>query len=203
MDQAERRSGLNVAGRPVDGRLWLAAAVAVVTSLTILGLCLWRTGMRPESLAALGYPGIALVMMISGASLFLSGPAQATVLGAGALWNPILVGLAAGLGNATGELVGYAAGRAGAKGAAALTDRTPPRWWGVLKGWLARYGFFAILVLAMVPNPVFDAVGILAGSLGYPMQRFWLAAAIGNTIKYIGVAYLGGAASFWLGWAAV
>ncbi|MDP2728745.1 MAG: VTT domain-containing protein, partial [Dehalococcoidia bacterium] len=113
----------------------------------------------------------------------------ATVLAAGTLWNPVLVGLAAGLGNATGELAGYAVGSAGS---AVLPGYHSSPWAAALKRGLARYGFFAVLALALVPNPVFDAVGLVAGSLGFPIQRFWLACALGNSAKYVGIAYLGG-----------
>ena len=55
---------------------------------------------------------------------------------------------------------------------------------------LRRYGFFVLLPLAMIPNPIFDAVGLLAGSLGYPpIRRFWLACAPGNSVKYAGMAF--------------
>ncbi len=81
--------------------------------------------------------------------------------------------------------------------AAALEGRRPPRWWSGLQGWLGRHGFLAILALALVPNPAFDAVGLLAGSLGYPPRRFWLACALGNSLKYIAFAYLGDVA-LWL-----
>ena len=40
----------------------------------------------------------------------------------------------------------------------------------------------------------FDVAGILAGSLGYPPGKFWLACAIGNTIKYTTLALLGSSA---------
>jgi membrane protein YqaA with SNARE-associated domain len=69
----------------------------------------------------------------------------------------------------------------------------------VVQAGLRRYGFFAVLALALVPNPAFDAVGLLAGSLRYPPGRFWLACALGNSAKYIAVAYLGDVASWWLG----
>ncbi|MBI3980014.1 MAG: VTT domain-containing protein [Chloroflexi bacterium] len=179
---------------PQVGR-WVAGAVVVLALLVVVGVYLWRSGTRPTHLAALGYPGVFLVMILSGASVFFPAPGQATILAAGALWDPILVGMAAGLGNAVGELTGYIAGRAGG---AMLGGRKPPHWWIWLRDRLDRYGFFAILVLAMIPNPVFDAVGILAGSVNYPIRRFWMAVAIGNSIKYIGVAYLGEAAFWWL-----
>ncbi|MDO8690374.1 MAG: VTT domain-containing protein [Dehalococcoidia bacterium] len=182
--------------RELQGRLRLSAGVVAMAAMAALGLYAWRNGVRPEDLAALGYPGVFLVMLVSGAGTFLPGPGIAVVLAAGTLWNPILVGLAAGLGNATGELAGYAVGSAGTT---ALPVFLNNRWVAALKRWLARYGFFAVLALALIPNPVFDAVGLVAGSLGFPIRRFWLACTLGNSAKYVGMACLGAAAGPRLG----
>ena len=188
--------------RPSDsGWRWLSerrtmmVGALVLVLLVVAGVYAWRTGSDPQEMAVLGYPGIFLVMLLSGASTFLPMGGQAAVMAAGSLWNPFLVGVVAGVGNATGELVGYGAGLVGAS---VLEKRSLPGWWLLLKRWLYRYGFFAVLVLAMVPNPVFDAVGILAGSMGYPARRLWLACVIGNSIKYVAVAYLGDAVSWFL-----
>lgn len=179
-------------------RGWHRAVVVVVVlaALLAIGFYASRNGIRPEELAALGYPGVFLVMLASGAITFLPAPSQATVLVAGALWNPIVVGIVAGLGNATGELAGYALGRAGIAMIPRYRNR---RWLVAVERVLSRYGFFAILAMALVPNPIFDVVGLVAGSLGFPIQRFWLACALGNSAKYIGMAYVGEAAGSWLG----
>jgi uncharacterized membrane protein YdjX (TVP38/TMEM64 family) len=71
-----------------------------------------------------------------------------------------------------------------------------PRWWSFLRRWLYSWGFFAILALAVLPNPIFDALGLLAGSMGYSAKRFWLACMLGNSVKYIAAAYLGGAVNW-------
>lgn len=195
MTHANGRLRSRISRLHIPVRWLVVGAVLLTVILAAIGSYAWQTGSRPEDLAGLGYPGIFLIMLVSGASIFFPAAAQATVMAAGTIWNPILVGLAAGLGNATGEFTGYLAGRAGE---AVIRKRAHIRWWELLEKWIDRYGFFAILVLAMVPNPVFDAVGILAGSLGYSARRFWLACAIGNSAKYIGLAYLGDAAKWWV-----
>lgn len=169
----------------------MAVCAAALLLLAAAGLHAWRSGMEVGQLATLGYPGVFLVMFLSGSSILFPAPGLAAVLAAGIVWNPALVGVSAGLGNATGELIGYSAARAGA---AALRGRQPPRWWNTLGEWLIRHGFLAILLLAIIPNPTFDIVGLLAGSLKYPPRRFWLACALGNSLKYMAVAYLGDAA---------
>lgn len=177
-------------------RLVLSGAGVLLCMLLAMGLYGLWAGIDPRDLAALGYPGVFVVMVLSGCSIFFPAPGQATVLAGGALWNPLLVGLAAGLGNAVGELTGYFAGQTGG---ALLGNKRFTRWRARFQRWLGRYGFVAIMLLAMVPNPIFDAVGLLAGSLGYPIRRFWLACAIGNTVKYAGLAQLGEATRWLVG----
>jgi membrane protein YqaA with SNARE-associated domain len=152
--------------------------------------------MELERLRALGYPGTFLVAFLAAATVLVPLPGFVVIAGAGALLHPALVGLVAGLGAATGELVGYTAGRAGR---AALTGRRGDRW-HTAETWLRRFGFWSILALAAVPNPFFDALGLAAGALAYPTGRFWLASALGNSLKYVAIAYAGGSIPWPLVW---
>lgn len=180
-----------VAGNGQWGWAGIGAVVGGVALVVGLALAIAPGGPGTAALAALGYPGIFLVMALSATSLFLPGPGFAAVLAAGAVANPALVGLVAGLGSATGELAGYAAGRAGSTLVGRFRERRLGRW---LTFALTRYGVVAIIVLAFVPNPAFDAVGLLAGALDYPVRSFWPACAVGKALRYVLVAYLGDAA---------
>ncbi|KAK9287603.1 hypothetical protein L1049_016038 [Liquidambar formosana] len=55
-----------------------------------------------------------------------------------------------------------------------------------IKRWLVLHtqhlNFFTILVLASVPNPLFDLAGIMCGQLGIPFWKFFLATSIGKAI---------------------
>lgn len=149
-----------------------------------------------EALAQYGYPGIYLTMFLSSATVLLPAPGMAFVLAASTFWNPLLVGIAAGLGAATGELTGFLLGYGGR---AAFEGRYS-KLLGRFDGWLRKYGFVALFSMAVIPNPVFDVAGLAAGSLGYPVWKFLIAVGTGNLIKYIAVSYLGGkAASLLLG----
>lgn len=174
-----------------DPRRLYAAAAALLLILFAVALYQWTTGTSAEQLAGWGYAGVFFVMLVSGSSTFFPVPGQATVLASGALWNPVLVGIAAGLGNATGEMVGYLVARA----ATTMFEQiNRSRWVLLFRSWFERYGFFAILAIASIPNPVFDIVGIVAATAAYPLRRFWIACALGNSAKYIGMAYFGKAA---------
>ncbi|KAI5658808.1 hypothetical protein M9H77_27601 [Catharanthus roseus] len=55
-----------------------------------------------------------------------------------------------------------------------------------MKKWLLQHSehlnFFTILVLASVPNPLFDLAGIMCGQLGIPFWKFFTATVIGKAI---------------------
>lgn len=55
-----------------------------------------------------------------------------------------------------------------------------------IKNWFLSHSqylnFFTILVLASVPNPLFDLAGIMCGQLGIPFWKFFFATLIGKAI---------------------
>ena len=51
----------------------------------------------------------------------------------------------------------------------------------------------AVLILAIIPNPAFDMVGIFAGALKMPLWRFLLWCWLGKIIKMMAFAYGGNA----------
>ncbi|XWS13622.1 hypothetical protein CRYUN_Cryun36dG0053500 [Craigia yunnanensis] len=55
-----------------------------------------------------------------------------------------------------------------------------------IKRWLLSHSqhlnFFTILVLASVPNPLFDLAGIMCGQFGIPFWKFFLSTVIGKAI---------------------
>ncbi len=169
------------------------AAAAGLLLLVVLLAILVAFRPDPASLAAFGYPGVAIVMFLTSSTIFLPAPGFAAVLAAGAVWNPLLVGIFAGLGAATGELSGYLLGAGGGT----LLDLQESKNWKRASMLFSRYGVWAMLVLAIVPNPFFDAMGILAGSLSYSMRRFWLICLAGKIVKFVAIAYLADSAAVW------
>ncbi len=172
-------------------KLWFKQP-AVLTTLRILalvvvvGLSIWLVLNREriESLAAFGYPGIFLVSALLNASLFLPLPTGVVISMMGAVFNPYLVAIAAGSGSTLGEVSGYLAGFSGQPVMEKL-DRQRK-----LEYWIKRYGGWAIIFLAFIPNPLFDAAGMIAGALKMPLWRYcW----IGKCLKMLAFA-LGGAA---------
>lgn len=143
--------------------------------------------------AAYGYLGVFVVTLVGNATVILPVPGLVAVYAGGAALNPWIVGLVAGVAQALGELTGYLAGYGGG---AALESR--PNYLRV-RGWMERRGFLTIIVLALIPNPLFDIAGITAGALRMPLHQFLLACWIGKTLKALAVALLGLFSAQWLG----
>lgn len=83
----------------------------------------------------------------------------------GAVFNPIGVALAAGSGSAFGELTGYMAGFSG-RGVAKQSSL-----YQRMEALTDQYGGWSILVLSMIPNPIFDIAGAAAGALKMPVRH--------------------------------
>ncbi len=148
-----------------------------------LGIALY--GDRLSGLGAYGYPGLFLLNILASATLILPAPGLALAFGAGVSLNPWLVGLAVGLGSTFGELTGYLAGFSG-QGAVENRDL-----YNRLRGWMERYGLWVLFVLGLIPNPLFDVAGIIAGAMKIPVWKFLAATGAGKVLKATLVAYAG------------
>jgi len=121
-----------------------------------------------------GYLGIFLVMLLSSASVFFPLPGMA------------IVGVVGGLGACVGELTGYLFGY----GSYEIINS--PKYKKTIKKIKETKAVFPLIfTFALLPNPLFDLVGVSAGALKYPVLKFLLAAFLGNAIKIFLFAYIG------------
>jgi membrane protein YqaA with SNARE-associated domain len=166
----------------LTGKLFRFLVVAVVVVISV-GIFALREHFA--ELAGLGYSGIFLVSLLGNATIILPAPSLALVFAMGSALPWPLVGLAAGVGEALGELTGYLAGFGGR---AIIEDQ---RTYERLVAWMQKRGGITVFVLSAIPNPFFDLAGIAAGTLRYPVWRFLLFCWLGKTIKTTLVAWAG------------
>lgn len=158
------------------GFLFLSIAISVVILL--------NKGIF-SNLQGYGYLGIFLLSLLGNSTVIIPAPVILTALVGGGLYNPYAVGLTTAAGAAIGELTGY---MAGVGGTAFVKEGKAYR---KIKGWMEKNGFLTLFVLAVIPNPLFDAAGISAGVMNYPVKRFLVATFLGKSIKFIVVALIG------------
>ena len=136
---------------------------------------------RITLLSEYGYVGVFVISLLSSATIFIPAPGWAAVIALSGILNPYLLGIIAGIGSGIGELTGYMIGN----GARHLTKRKLANQKNLIK----RYGIWVIFAFAFIPNPLFDAAGLVAGALRIPVWIFLIATIVGRTIRFILLAY--------------
>ena len=161
--------------------------VRVVVLLLVIALTIVLVIYRNEiqALQAYGYPGIFLFSILANATILIPVPGVVFTSAMGAVFNPFWVSVAAGGGAALGELSGYLAGFSGQ----AVVENSE-RYKRVVR-WMEKYGDITILVLAFIPNPLFDLAGMVAGILKMPVWKFLIYCVIGKILKMMMFAYAG------------
>ena len=176
--------------------------IQVLTVVIIIGAVagtVWLQGQH-ELLDRIGrspwaLPALFAVSVVSSATLFLPVPGLAITTLVGSLLNPVTVGIVAGIGQTLGEMTGYLAGYSGQ----GLVNRS--KTYNRIEGWMKRnesISELVVFVLALIPNPLFDAAGMAAGALRFPVWKYLVAAGIGKIIKNIIFAYGGSLGIGWL-----
>ena len=161
----------------------IAVSVVFVAWMFVGGLSnsdWWKT---------LGYPGVFFLSLLASGGMVFPIPSLAATCGAAGLeLNLIVVGILAGRGETLGELVGYYIGFGGQS----VVQRRSI--YKRAKAWMVRWGVGVLLILSIIPNPIFDFVGIAAGALRYPIRRFLIIVWVGKTLKGLIIAH----ACFWI-----
>jgi len=159
--------------------IWTVVVVSVLS-----GTIAWLGGWLDVQDA--GYWGAFLVNLVGSAAVVVPVPGLAAVCAAVAPdlgLNLVILAVACAAGSTIGELTGYLAGF----GSQGMMQKS--RYYSRIRGWVVRRGGLALFILAVIPNPLFDIGGIAAGSLGYPISRFFLWVGLGKLIKFLIVAY--------------
>lgn len=163
-------------------KIWRFGLLVIVLAVTVL-LLIYRKEI--QSFEAYGYPGIFLVSILTNATVLIPLPGVVLTTAMGAVFDPFWVAIAAGSGATLGELSGY---MAGVGGQVWLNNRN---WYLRLENWIAKYNHWPIILLAFIPNPVFDMAGFIAGAGKMPLWKFLLFTWIGKIAKMLVFAYIG------------
>ncbi|MBC8029038.1 MAG: VTT domain-containing protein [Pyrinomonadaceae bacterium] len=169
----------------------ISLTLLILLAMAAAGVALWRGAISVEWLASFGYRGIFVFSLINSVSP-VAGPSQiATFLVASRL-NPLLVGVAGGVGGTIGELSGYVFGYSFR---ASLSDESQRKFerfgnWRFIRVSRER-SFLPLFLLASIPNPFFDPVSALAGSLRIPLAKYFVPVLMGRTLRHVIIAYAG------------
>jgi membrane protein YqaA with SNARE-associated domain len=169
-------------------RVFRLSTITFVIAFVIVGALLWLTGSL--NLENIGYGGVWIVSFIAAGSVILPVPGPIVVCAAAAPYlglNPLIIGTVSASAEALGEMTGYLAGLSGRS----LLERN--KYYPRVHRLVVRRGGVILFIGAIIPNPLFDVIGIAAGSIGYPIKRFLSVVFVAKAIKSTGIAY----ACFW------
>lgn len=170
---------------PTDWRM-NALRIGALLAITV-GSC-WLA-FNPEwvrSLGRWGYLSVFFISLLSSATVLIPAPGLAVVFAMGGALDPVTLGIIAGIGSGLGELSGYIAGASG-RGLILRNKGINSH----LRWFTTQYTLPALFVLAILPLPVFDLAGVMAGALKIRVSHFLAVVISGKIIKHILVAMLG------------
>ncbi len=178
--------GVLPTGQPKEHPSKLVRVAIIVGLLVFMSVVILnRDKLEVSRFRALGYPGVFLLALIGSATVLLPIPHLAFTFTMGAVLNPWLIGLAAGVGDMIGEFTGYLAGYA-------LEEAvSKSRLYQTLERWMRYNGDLTIFVLSALPIPFFDLAAMAGGVVGYPLKHFALATLAGKTFKALLAAWAG------------
>jgi uncharacterized membrane protein YdjX (TVP38/TMEM64 family) len=179
----------DVTAKPQRSYLLRGSVFLVVVAIT-LAIAINRD--RLQEFEELGYLGAFLIMLLSNATLILPAPGLIFIFAMGSTFNPIGIGLSAGLGATLGELTGYMTGYSGL----AILENT--RIAHRVSFWMNTNGTLTIFILSIIPNPLFDLAGVLAGTGRMPVWKFLGVAFCGKFIQAALIAVAGGMSLTWV-----
>ncbi len=134
----------------------------------------------------LGLIEIAIVNFVGSAS-FLPSPGFLSVALGGRIYNPILVALVSAISSTLGQGVGFVFGYSTKK----ITHNQHKMLNFLEKIFKHKYASIMIVLLAFIPNPFVDIIGLLAGVSSFSLKRFLLLVFLGRICRDILMAYAG------------
>lgn len=134
-------------------------------------------------LGSWGYVGAFFISAISNATILFPGPGVAILTVMAQDFNPILLGIVAGLGSALGSSTAYLVGRLGTSAVDGGRFHRVALWC------MRRFGGFILFTFTLIPFLPMDGSSILAGICRYPLYRFYVYVSVASMIKMVSLLY--------------
>lgn len=150
--------------------------IVIIVLFSII-IFLWRD--KIEQVNNISYLGLLFLCFIANSTVLLPAPSLMIAASCALIMNPFLVALFAALGSTLGEFVGYAFGT--------VTKDLSPKFQKLLDKLMSKVNNQTLLVfiVAVLPLPLFDIVGIYSGGTKMNLIKFATACFVGKFIKLL------------------
>jgi uncharacterized membrane protein YdjX (TVP38/TMEM64 family) len=152
--------------------------ILIFASVAIIATAVW---IRPEliNMGGWGYFGAFLINAISTATILLPAPGFAVIFAVADQYDPVFLGIATGLGGATGSLTAYRVGSQGRR----FIKRG--RIHSFLANMMEQFGGSVLFLFSFIFFMPADIASIIAGSTKYPIKRYFLYVSAGHVLKMV------------------
>jgi len=159
-------------------------SVLLTIALCALVILYWQEFVQ---FSKYGYIGVFIVSFLAGITVLVPVPSVFIVFTLGAVLNPVLVGLIAGAGEATGSMGVYLTGLSSARAFHALDHTVMAKF----RAWIKSRGALSVFAMSAIFNPLFFPFTAIAGMMHFGWWRFFILCLAGKSLKNIIVAAAG------------
>ncbi len=132
-----------------------------------------------------GYLGCFVINVLASGTFVVPGTGAMVTFTLGGALHPAIVGVVAGLGEATGAVGAYLTGYGGR--GLLLNEEMQGKFSAVMQ----KHGSKAMFLMAAVINPIYYPFAVWMGVLRVKIGKFFLLTLLGRTLKNLVLAYLG------------
>lgn len=157
----------------------------IVSSLMLFVPLFFKDELR--QLTSFGLVGLFLINFFASATVFLPAPGILSVAIGAQIYEPLSVAVISALGSSAGEAVSFVFGHSSKR----IFNHKKKAFFGyVSKFTFKKHGTLLIFLLALIPNPVIDGLGILAGAFGYPLKKYTILVFLGRLVRNLILVYI-------------
>lgn len=163
----------------MNSRFGKALEIVFVSIVVMLSVIIFLIRDKIGQVSDISYLGLFLLCFFANSTVLLPAPSLMIAASCALIMNPFWVALFAALGSTLGELVGYAFGTV-----AKDLSHTFHKFLDKLTVKVHNKTML-VFILAVLPLPFFDIVGIFSGGVKMNLIRFSIACFIGKFIKLL------------------
>jgi membrane protein YqaA with SNARE-associated domain len=160
-------------------------AIVSICVTAVLCVLILRHREFLDEISTWGYVGCFLISVVASGTFVVPGMGAIITFTLGGVLNPAVVGLVAGLGEATGAVGAYLTGYGGR--GILINGRLQDRFSNLMQ----KHGSKAMFLMAALINPIYYPFAVWMGVLRVRIGRFFFYTLLGRTLKNIILAYLG------------
>ena len=151
--------------------------IAIFILIIVLSVIIFLNQDKIENVSDVSYLGVMGLCFLANSTVLLPAPSLVIASSCALVLNPWIVAIFAAIGSSLGEFIGYAFGT--------ISKEISPKLQNLLEKILSKIKNQTLLVfiLALVPLPLFDVVGIYSGGTKMNPLKFFLACFSGKFIK--------------------